>query len=130
MNWREYSEYSHRVLINSLTSAGFPPHELELKIGCPVILLRNLNPKIGLCNGTKLVITAFPGQYSIKAEIATGSHRESKITLPRINFATSKTDFPFVMIRRQFPIRLAFAQGQSLRRVGIYLKHPLFAHGQ
>ena len=36
--------------LNSLTSAGFPPHELEVKIGCPVItLLRNLNPKIVLC---------------------------------------------------------------------------------
>ena len=122
--------------LNSLTSAGFPPHELELKLGCPVILLRNLNPKIGLCNGTKLVITAFPGQYSIEAEIVTGSNKGSRITLPRINFTTSETDFPFVMIRRQFPIRLAFAmtinkaQGQSLRRVGIYLRHPVFAHGQ
>ena len=40
------------------------------------------------------------------------------------------------MVRRQFPIRLAFAmtinkaQGQSLKRVGIYLKRPVFAHGQ
>ena len=40
------------------------------------------------------------------------------------------------MVRRQFPIRLAFAmtinkaQGQSLKRVGVYLKRPVFAHGQ
>ena len=75
---------------------------------------------------------SFPGQYSIEAEIVTGSHRVSKITLPRINFATSETDFPFVMIRRQFPIRLAFAmtinkaQGQSLRRVGNLLEASCF----
>ena len=75
---------------------------------------------------------SFPGQYSIEAEIETGSHRVSKITLPRINFATSETDFPFVMIRRQFPIRLAFAmtinkaQGQSLRRVGNLLEASCF----
>ena len=122
--------------LNSLTSPGFPPHELELKIDCPVILLRNINPKIGLCNGTKLVITAFPGQYSIEAQIVSGSHKGNRITLPRINFVTSESDFPFVMIRRQFPIRLAFAmtinkaQGQSLRRVGIYLRNPVFSHGQ
>jgi ATP-dependent DNA helicase PIF1 len=32
-----------------------PPHNLQLKVGSPVILLRNLNaPR--LCNGTQLVI--------------------------------------------------------------------------
>jgi ATP-dependent DNA helicase PIF1 len=40
------------------------------------------------------------------------------------------------MTRRQFPLRLAFAmsinksQGQSLKRVGIYLRDPVFSHGQ
>jgi hypothetical protein len=122
--------------LNSLTSSGIPPHELELKIGCPVILVRNINPKIGLCNGTKLVITAFPGQYTIEAEIVSGTNRGNKVILPRINFLTNESDFPFEMRRRQFPIRLAYAmtinkaQGQSLRRVGIYLKHPVFSHGQ
>ena len=46
------------------------------------------------------------------------------------------TEFPFTLIRRQFPIRLAFAvtinkgQGQENERVGIYLPEPVFAHGQ
>ena len=30
--------------------------ELKLKIGCVVILMRNLNPKTGLCNGTRLIV--------------------------------------------------------------------------
>jgi hypothetical protein len=42
--------------INILEPSGFPKHELKLKIGCCVILLRNLDVEKGLCNGTKLTI--------------------------------------------------------------------------
>lgn len=43
---------------------------------------------------------------------------------------------PFIVKRKQFPVRVAFAmtinksQGQTLRRLGIYLPDPVFAHGQ
>ncbi|GBL79742.1 hypothetical protein AVEN_18263-1 [Araneus ventricosus] len=36
--------------LNSLTPTGLPPYELKLKIGCIVMLLRNLAPSKGLCN--------------------------------------------------------------------------------
>ena len=123
--------------LNTINIGCLPPHVLNLKIGCPVILLRNINPKIGLCNGTKLIVHKFIGQYCIEFEIVTeGAHKGNIVALPRIDFTTSESDFPFTMVRRQFPIRLAFAmtinkaQGQSLKRVGIYLKRPVFAHGQ
>jgi hypothetical protein len=122
--------------LNSLRSGGFPPHKLYLKPGSPVILLRNLNPSLGLCNGTKMIIKRLLGQYSIEVEIVSGSNKGAIIPLPRIDLVSSESDFPFIMTRRQFPIRLAFAmtinksQGQSLKRVGVYLSRPVFSHGQ
>ncbi|XP_022847592.1 uncharacterized protein LOC111370120 [Olea europaea var. sylvestris] len=45
----------HEDFLNTLTPNGIPPHELKLKVNCPVMLLRNINPSEGLCNGTRLV---------------------------------------------------------------------------
>jgi len=45
--------------LNTLTPNGLPSHVLTLKIGCPVILLRNIDPANGLCNGTRLVVRGF-----------------------------------------------------------------------
>jgi ATP-dependent DNA helicase PIF1 len=43
--------------LNSLDINEVPPHKLRLKVGAPIILLRNINPKNGLCNGTRLQVT-------------------------------------------------------------------------
>ncbi|GAA0144108.1 hypothetical protein LIER_04636 [Lithospermum erythrorhizon] len=41
--------------LNSLEPRGLPHHRLVLKKNSPVILLRNINPVKGLCNGTRLI---------------------------------------------------------------------------
>uniref|UniRef100_K4A156 ATP-dependent DNA helicase n=1 Tax=Setaria italica TaxID=4555 RepID=K4A156_SETIT len=48
--------YYPSEFLNTLTPNGLPPHLLKLKIGCPIILLRNIDPANGLCNGTRLVV--------------------------------------------------------------------------
>jgi len=42
--------------LQQLNTGRLPPALLCLKIGCLVILLRNLNPREGLCNGTRIVV--------------------------------------------------------------------------
>ena len=122
--------------LHSLSVTGIPGHNLESKEGSPFILLRNLDAKSGLCNVTKMILKRFVSRYVLEGTIVSGSHKGEHVFLPRIKFSTSEPDFPFTMTRRQFPIRLAFAktinksQGQSLKRVGVYLKSPVFSHGQ
>ena len=38
--------------LNSLTPLGMPPHCLNIKVGCIVMLLHNIALKKGLCNST------------------------------------------------------------------------------
>ncbi|XP_074346723.1 uncharacterized protein LOC141685528 [Apium graveolens] len=57
--------------LNSLKFSGLPNHQTELKIGAPILLLRNLNPNKGLCNGTRLIVTRYY-PFVIEAVIITG----------------------------------------------------------
>jgi hypothetical protein len=122
--------------LNTLTPNGLPPHMLKLKINCPIILLRNIDPANGLCNGTRLVVRGFQ-KNAIDAEIVLGQHSGTRVFLPRIPLCPSDEEmFPFKFKRKQFPIRLSFAmtinkaQGQTIPHVGVYLPEPVFSHGQ
>jgi hypothetical protein len=63
--------------------SGLPSARLELKIGAPVICLRNLFPRKGLCNGTRMIVSKLR-EYSIKVKIIGGQFHGKDRVIPRI----------------------------------------------
>ncbi|XP_042755612.2 uncharacterized protein LOC111907183 [Lactuca sativa] len=126
--------YSPDVL-NGLKVSGLPNHKLVLKVGVPVMLLRNIDQKNSLCNGTRLQVISL-GKRVIEAVIITGSNIGNQTFIPRMTLTPSGKKIPFIFQRRQFPLAVCFAmtinkiQGQSLSKVGLFLKDPVFTHGQ
>ena len=121
-------EYLHTLMPN-----GFPKHVLRLKPGMPLMLLRNLDPREGLCNGTKLIYVKNWGNKLLECKIV-GSLKT--VLIPRITFIPKVGEFAFDWRRKQFPLRPAFAttinksQGQTLKLAGIWLRSQVFTHGQ
>ncbi|EGT37482.1 hypothetical protein CAEBREN_25238 [Caenorhabditis brenneri] len=120
--------------LNKMSPAGLPPHRLKLKIGAIVMLIRNLDVRNGLCNGSRMVVKQM-GERVLGCELITGPRKGEAVLVPRITL-TYDTDIPFVLKRNQFPIRPACAmtvnkaQGQTFDRIGVLLDNPIFSHGQ
>ena len=122
--------------LNMLNPSGFSEHELHLKVGAPVILLRNFDVKAGHCNGTRYIVKEIR-KYSLELEkLDTNGDENDILQLPRICMNKEFDDMPLTMKRLQFPIKLAFAvtfhrsQGQSVEHCGILLPKDIWTHGQ
>ena len=76
--------------LNSISPGGMSPHQLILKKGAPIMLLRNIDPKMGLCNGTRL---ACYGAYNnlIDAEILYGQFAGTRVFFTRISLKTTES---------------------------------------
>ena len=99
------------------------------------MLLRNLDIKKGLCNGTHLILRHLHS-HVLHAEILTGACKGTQVFVPRITLAPSDAKVPFILQRIQFPIRLSYSmtinkfQGQTFDKIGLNLPSPVFSHGQ
>ena len=111
--------------LHTLSPNGFPTHVLRFKANMPLMLLRNLNPREGLCNGTKLIYKRCIDNKLLECQVV-GNLRT--VLIPRITFIPKVGEYPFEWQRRQFPVRAAFAttinksQGQTLKKAGIWLR--------
>lgn len=121
--------------LNDIKCSGMPNHRLCLKVGVPVMLLRNVDQASGLCNGTRLIIVSL-GKNVICARVIGGTHAGEVSYIPRMNLIPSGANVSITFERCQFPLVLSFAmtinksQGQTLTSVGLYLPRPVFTHGQ
>ena len=122
--------------LNSINISGFLLHRPVLKVGCPIILLCNLDPTIGMCNGTWLIVSQM-SHHVIEAIIISGPYTGEYCFIPQIPLSSSDNSWlSFNLQQLQFSVHLAFAmsinkaQGQSLRHLGLFLFDEVFSHGQ
>ncbi|CAN1222763.1 ATP-dependent DNA helicase PIF1 [Linum grandiflorum] len=96
-----------------------PEHQLRFKQYSILMLLRNLNPAVGLCNGTRILIMHISTNV-IRGLIVGGTFEVTIAIISRI----------------QYPLCLCYgmtinkSQGQTLDQIGIFLPAPVFSHGQ
>ncbi|KAK9714185.1 hypothetical protein RND81_06G077800 [Saponaria officinalis] len=108
-NLGERHLYSTELFLNSIRCSGLPNHQLRLKVGAMVMLLRNIDQSRDLCNGTRLIVIDL-GSRVIRCTVLTGSHKGDKVHIARITLTPSYSNkFSVRFNRRQFPIAACFA---------------------
>ena len=119
------------------TPSGYPHHELKVKVGAVVVLLKNLSVGMRLTNGARLILEEIGSPIMRCTHLNQEKHMAEEVLLHPVLFTpTGVISREVSFCRLQFPVRLAFAmtcnkaQGQTLERCGLVLTTPCFAHGQ
>ena len=90
----DYQPYPVEYL-NSLTASGLPLSKLILKQGCPIMLLRNLDPSKGLCNGTRMILNQIQPRV-LDCTVISGDQRfaGNRVLIPRISLTPFNDSLP------------------------------------
>ena len=129
--------------VQQLDSNCQAPKILELKIGCQVMLLKNLDFKSSLVNGSRGIVVGFttdPDKVGINDPLAEEIYPVVRFSDSRdhiINYETWKIELAGQVraTRYQIPLTLAYAlsihksQGMSIEKVDLSLSN-VFAYGQ
>ncbi|KAF7810236.1 ATP-dependent DNA helicase pif1-like [Senna tora] len=87
---------------NTICGSALPYHQLKLKVGAPIMLLRNIDRSMGLCNGTRLILTRMC-EHVIETSIMSGKFAGENVLIARMLISPSDYKLPFKFQRRQFP---------------------------
>jgi ATP-dependent exoDNAse (exonuclease V) alpha subunit len=95
--------------LSSLSLGGISPHKLRLKVGAPVMLIRNLNAQDGPCNGTRRRVVRL-SRHCMQAVVMSGVAVGKEVVIPRVNLRSKENlGLAFQLRRKQYPVQLAFA---------------------
>ena len=120
-------------LTYSYAPTGVPPHKIQLKVGAPVMVIRNVRHP-DLLNGKMFVVKRHITRLLEVVEVDENGAGRSSHMLHRIDFQFAFSDMK--VTRRQFPVRLAFSatvhkgQGQTLGKLFVDLRSNFFSPGQ
>ena len=112
----EENKMFRQETLNNHNPGSLPPHKLEVKPGCSMMLLRNVSLPQGLANGTRLrLLSVSKNKKVMMVEVLTGPRANPSYSLEERTFALP-ADFPCInstdksirMTRRQFPVRLTY----------------------
>ncbi|XP_052108445.1 uncharacterized protein LOC107463334 [Arachis duranensis] len=80
--------------INDIKCSGLPNHKLTLKTGVIIMLLRNIDQTLCLCNGTRLIVNEL-GNNVIGAAVVTGRNIGDKVYITKMNLILLDSGIPF-----------------------------------
>jgi ATP-dependent DNA helicase PIF1 len=112
-----------------------PPLKLHFKVGCPIMLLCNIAPNCGLCNGSQFIVTWLNG-HVIEAHILTGAHARETTFDRRIRLQPTTLKIFFKFSQRQFLVKVVFtmiinkSQAHFIKYVSLEIWTPILSHGQ
>ncbi|CAK0805077.1 unnamed protein product [Prorocentrum cordatum] len=116
--------------LNVQTENGVPPHRIRLIVGALYEIMMNFSSQDRLMNHTQVDLVAV---HDNRVDVETLDGR--RFPLPRICFRWSLAKGATTIVRRQFPLRPAYAstlngaQGSTLARCVIDLRRSPFTHG-
>ena len=124
-----------------LYEPGIPSHKLRLKVGAICTVARNLSIENGLVKNARIIVWQLH-QYSVMVRLlpfqtsVLPSDNGQTFPFSRINFEFNPQHSSWTILRRQLPLRLAYAttfnscHGLTLDRAVLDSRSPVFAHGQ
>lgn len=102
--------------------SNLPPYRFMLQVGTNIILLQNMNPKIGLINSMRHIVKKTQKLYDSNIDLYV---RKGYMFFCQKSLYAHQMQLTVKIYRKQFPIKVAFAmtinknQGQTVDRVGI-----------
>ncbi len=87
------SNYPQEFLNSIEAGSSLLYHEINLREGFLVILLRNIRPRFGPVNVTRYVVERMTANFLFLFSVS-GTHKGSRLSLPHMNCAPGTDDLP------------------------------------